>query len=960
MSQSLSKQLVLLPDLLSGAHLLTSRFKRFARRSKWKEEISPFSIRITLGLLLLSLGVLATVPDPVYAVSSIAFNVEQNFEGQPGGNTNANPSGEPLNVDDLLLPGHSGAWESLVFGNGNFDDTYTKERQSIVDGITFAFNPGDAGTYQTFHNTSDILRGHVPFLRATPAGATPATSSSLDWQLAGLAPGATYNLILFGQQQGASAVNPSDFAIVGHDAGNGVGQPVTLDIENDGNFQDVVADAFGKISGTFALRAGENFAAWAGIQIEVVSQPVEEATLSNSTEVFSEEGAVTVLSTSGLLSAVARPFAEASGQVGAVTLYRRGAGDSWTVEAELFASNREDLAEFGAAVDISPDESRVAVGAPKEDCTTAAGPVADCGAVYVFLRSPVGVWTQETRLVAPLEASAPTVAATGDEFGGDVKMLDDMVIAGAAGIDETALKVDSGDAIVFTKTAIWDGGSSLALLSPTLSAGDRFGSTIAVTSTLAVTTIAVGAPDADLAVGEVHLFESASPLVFKHVLTPVDGSPGDRFGAAMALSPLGQLMVGAPLQTVASLSEAGSTYMYAISGAPTLEQKLQATDPQEGAHFGSSVAISKDATLALVGAPLASSATLLESGVAYSFVRFSPWASYARMVPVSEDEGGRFATAVAISGTRVMIGEPGDIEAAGEEGSGSAAVWLLPDQDDDGRLDAADNCPTAANPLQEDGDSDGAGDICDACPLDPNNDADNDGVCGNADICAGGDDTVDFDNDGIPDFCDACPADALNDADGDGVCGNEDVCAGGNDAVDFDNDGVPDSCDICPLDPQNDADDDGHCESNDNCPLIANANQADQDNDGAGDICDDDIDGDGLLNGEDNCPLDVNPLQTDTDGDGIGDICDDDIDGDGVIDAVDLCLPTPLDEPVNGDGCSIGELCPCETKWKNHGAYVKCVAHASNDFLAEGLITHAEKGAIVSTAGGASCGHKKK
>jgi hypothetical protein len=44
---------------------------------------------------------------------------------------------------------------------------------------------------------------------------------------------------------------------------------------------------------------------------------------------------------------------------------------------------------------------------------------------------------------------------------------------------------------------------------------------------------------------------------------------------------------------------------------------------------------------------------------------------------------------------------------------------------------------------------------------------------------------------------------------------------------------------------------------------------------------DTDSDGDGLLDIQDNCPLIVNADQLDTDDDGLGNVCDDDDDGDG-------------------------------------------------------------------------------
>lgn len=63
----------------------------------------------------------------------------------------------------------------------------------------------------------------------------------------------------------------------------------------------------------------------------------------------------------------------------------------------------------------------------------------------------------------------------------------------------------------------------------------------------------------------------------------------------------------------------------------------------------------------------------------------------------------------------------------------------------------------------------------------------------------------------------------------------------------------------------------------DNCPDVANTDQDDLDNDGIGDLCDDDMDGDGVPNDIDNCPTTANADQTDVDNDGIGDICDPEI-----------------------------------------------------------------------------------
>lgn len=114
-----------------------------------------------------------------------------------------------------------------------------------------------------------------------------------------------------------------------------------------------------------------------------------------------------------------------------------------------------------------------------------------------------------------------------------------------------------------------------------------------------------------------------------------------------------------------------------------------------------------------------------------------------------------------------------------------------------------------------------------------------------------------------------------DDEDGDAICRHVDNCPShsNSDQADDDLDGLGNVCDGCPNDPANDIDDDGHCGDVDNCPLAGNASQADSDGDGIGDACDD-SDGDGVLDTEDNCPAVANANQADSDGDGVGDVCE--------------------------------------------------------------------------------------
>ena len=137
--------------------------------------------------------------------------------------------------------------------------------------------------------------------------------------------------------------------------------------------------------------------------------------------------------------------------------------------------------------------------------------------------------------------------------------------------------------------------------------------------------------------------------------------------------------------------------------------------------------------------------------------------------------------------------------------------------------------------------------------------------------------------------------------------GEGDVCDD-----DDDNDGVEDVVDNCLFDSnprQEESDGDPAGDACDTCPGDFDPVALDTDEDGAGDVCDEDDDGDGVPDEDDLCPLAADPGQADLDADGTGDACDDDDDGDTVGDSDDLCPVDRDPDQADGDGDGIGDAC---------------------------------------------------
>lgn len=313
---------------------------------------------------------------------------------------------------------------------------------------------------------------------------------------------------------------------------------------------------------------------------------------------------------------------------------------------------------FGSSVSISG--TRVVVGALYDDVQGA-----NAGSAYVYQLNTVA----PTVPVTTLYGANP---AAGDLFGASVSISEARVVSGAPSRNVGA--VGAGSAYVFDLAGATPTVPSATLNHPSPAGYSQFGFTTAISGT----TVVVGAPLDDteaINAGRAYLydFSSGAPAPVA-VLSNPSPAEGDRFGTFVSIS--GMWVVVGAKNDDSGASDAGSVYVYNLASAAPTVPVLTLTNPIPAVQdfFGDSVAI--DGTRVVVGAPYNDTGTNnAGSAFVYDLASALPTVPVLTLTNPIPAEQERFGWSVAISGNRIVIGA--DADDTGADDAGSAYVYDL-------------------------------------------------------------------------------------------------------------------------------------------------------------------------------------------------------------------------------------------------------------------------------------------
>lgn len=323
---------------------------------------------------------------------------------------------------------------------------------------------------------------------------------------------------------------------------------------------------------------------------------------------------------------------------GAVYVFTR-AGNAWSKQAYVKASNTGAADYFGQAVALSADGNTLAVSAPGEDSAATGingnqsdNGAANSGAVYVFTRAGTA-WSQQAYVKASNTGGGDwfgqSLALSADGNTLAVGAIGEASAATGIGGDQTSdVAPGSGAVYVFTRSAgTWS--QQAYVKASNAAANDGFGSSVALAAdgnTLAVgaryeASAATGingnqADNAAMQSGAVYVFTRAGSSWSQQAYVKASNAgANDWFGHSVALSADGNVLaVGAVREASAAAgvngsqvddtaAYAGAVYVFIRSGSAWAQQAyVKAPNAQGGDYFGVAIALSADGRTVAAGA----------------------------------------------------------------------------------------------------------------------------------------------------------------------------------------------------------------------------------------------------------------------------------------------------------------------------------------------------------------------
>ncbi len=296
-------------------------------------------------------------------------------------------------------------------------------------------------------------------------------------------------------------------------------------------------------------------------------------------------------------------------------------------------------AQLGSSV--ATDGAIVASGA-HEDSAAAPG----AGAIYVLQRSG------SVRLTA-------ADARAGDLLGFALALEGSTMVAGAP-LGDAPGAVDAGAVYVFSRPgSSWSAAApQVKLTAPNARRNDQFGQALALSGDR----IAVGAPDrtgAGSLSGAVYVFKrSGSSWGLEAEIADPDAASFDGFGSALALDG-DTLAVGAPFANNPGRGSGGTVHVFVREGTSWV-RRARIVDPEglSGDEVGFSLALSGETLVA--GARRADVLGLVDAGIVLVFARVdataAQWTLRAKLTAVHPGADDLFGIAVAIAGSRIVVG----------------------------------------------------------------------------------------------------------------------------------------------------------------------------------------------------------------------------------------------------------------------------------------------------------------